>query len=56
MANRRKSALGFPGFPGSLCFLGFLVGDERFLEKPNQFLARGSQIRLSSLSAERLDR
>jgi hypothetical protein len=30
MANRRKSALGFPGF---LCFPGFLVGNERFLEK-----------------------
>jgi len=30
MANRRKSALGFPGF---LCFPGFLVGDERFLGK-----------------------
>jgi hypothetical protein len=52
MANRRKSALGFPGF---LCFPGFLVGDESFSEKPNQFLARGSQIRLSTLSAERLD-
>jgi hypothetical protein len=30
MANRRKSA---PGFPGFLCFPGFLVGDERFLGK-----------------------
>jgi hypothetical protein len=30
MANRRKSALGSPGF---LCFPGFLVGNERFLEK-----------------------
>jgi hypothetical protein len=40
MANRRKSALGFPGF---LCFPGFLVGDERFLGKtepvPSQRLA-----------------
>ena len=33
MANRRKSALGFPGF---LCFLGFLVGNERFLGKTEQ--------------------
>jgi len=33
MANRRKSALGFPGF---LCFPGFLVGDERFLGKTEQ--------------------
>ena len=30
MANRRKSALGLPGF---LSFPGFLVGDERFLGK-----------------------
>jgi len=53
MANRRKSALGFPGF---LCFPGFLVGDERFLEKPNKFLAQGSQIRLLTLTAERFVR
>ena len=33
MANRRKSALGFPGF---LCFPGFLVGDERFFGKTQQ--------------------
>lgn len=30
MANRRKSALGFPGF---LCFPGFPVGNKRFLRK-----------------------
>ena len=53
MANRRKSALGFPGF---LCFPGFLVGDERFLEKPNKFLAQGLQIRLLTLTAERFVR
>jgi len=33
MANRRKSA---PGFPGFLCFPGFPVSNERFLGKTEQ--------------------
>ena len=33
MANRRKSALGSPGF---LCFPGFPVGNERFFRKTEQ--------------------
>ena len=51
MANRRKSALGFPGF---LCFPGFPVGNERFFRKTEKFVATGRTIRSLACSFARL--
>ena len=53
MANRRKSALGFPGF---LCFPGFPVGNERFFRKTEQIPRPKLTDRHSSLFAQRFVR